>query len=50
MKKKKVFRILELARPVLKKRDPEDIAHRNRIRQMEKECDRMHDERGLPKE
>ena len=47
MKKKKVFRILELARPAPKKMDPEDIAHRNRIKQMERECDRMHEERGL---
>jgi len=46
MKKKKTFRILELARPPSKKMDPDDIAHRNMIKQMERECDRMHDERA----
>ena len=43
--KKKQFRVLELARPPSKKMDPEDIAHRNKIRQMEREYDRICKER-----
>ena len=39
--KKKTFRVLELARPPSKKMDPEDIAHRNRIKQMEREYDQI---------
>ncbi len=44
--KKKVFRILDFERKAQAKRGQAEIAHMNRIRRMERECDRMHEERG----